>query len=81
MGAQGIVLQPGQGPLSSFTPGRSIVLKLLGGATGDSITLFEETIAAGTKITFHLYHDRTLVCPRWTLASSIWGSNQFGALQ
>ncbi len=36
MGAQGIVVQPGQGPVSSFTRGRSIVLKLLGGATSDS---------------------------------------------
>ena len=31
MGAQGIVVQPGQGPVLNFTPGRSIVLKLLGG--------------------------------------------------
>jgi quercetin dioxygenase-like cupin family protein len=43
--------------VSSFTPGRSIVLKLLGGATGDSIMMFEETIPAGTKSTFHLHHD------------------------
>ena len=57
MGAQGIVVPPGQGLVSSFTPGRSIVLKLLGGATGDNIMLFEETIPAGTKSTFHLHHD------------------------
>src|ERR1700730_2922911 len=57
MGAQGLVVQPGEGPVSSFTPGRSIVLKLLGGATGDSIMMFEETVPAGTKSTFHLHHD------------------------
>jgi quercetin dioxygenase-like cupin family protein len=57
MGAQGIVVQPGQGPVLSFTPGRSIVLKLLGGETGDSIMMFEETIPAGTKSTFHLHRD------------------------
>ncbi len=57
MGAQGIVVQPGQGPVSSFTPGRSIVLKLRGGETGDSIMMFEETIPAGTKSTFHLHRD------------------------
>jgi hypothetical protein len=43
--------------VSSFTPGRSIVLKLLGGATGDSIMVFEEIIPAGTKSTLHLHHD------------------------
>ncbi len=57
MGAQGIVVQPGQGAVSSFSPGRSIVLKLQGGETCDSIMMFEETIPAGTKSTFHLHHD------------------------
>jgi len=57
MAMQGIVDQPGQGPVSSFTPGRSIVLKLLGSATGDSIMMFEETIPAGTKSTFHLHRE------------------------
>ena len=57
MSPQGIVVQPGEGPVSSFTPGRSIVIKLLGGATGDSIMIFEETIPAGTKSTFHLHRD------------------------
>ena len=28
MGVQGIVVQPGEGPVTSFTPGRSIVMKL-----------------------------------------------------
>ena len=59
MGAQGIVVQPGEGLVSnsSTTPGRSYALKLLGGATGDSIMMFEETVPAGTKSTFHLHHD------------------------
>src|SRR5207302_6943489 len=57
MAAQGIVVQPGEGLVSSNTPGRSYALKLLGGATGDSIMMFEETVPAGTKSTFHLHRD------------------------
>ena len=57
MSTRGVVVQPGQGPVSSFTPGRAIILKLLNGATDDSIMLFEETIPAGTKSTLHLHHD------------------------
>ena len=57
MGAQGIVVQPGEGQVSSTTPGREFALKLLGGATGDSIMIFEETVPAGTKSTLHLHHD------------------------
>jgi quercetin dioxygenase-like cupin family protein len=57
MDGQGIVVQPGEGPVSSFTPGRSIVIKLLGGATGGSVMMFEETLPAGTKSTFHLHRD------------------------
>jgi len=57
MAAQGIVVQPGQGQVSSTTPGREFALKLLGGATGDSIMIFEETVPAGTKSTLHLHHD------------------------
>jgi uncharacterized cupin superfamily protein len=57
MDAQGIVVLPGQGQVSSMTPGRSVTLKLLGGATGDSVMIFEETVPAETKSTFHLHHD------------------------
>ena len=57
MATQGIVVQPGEGLVSSNTPGRSYALKLLGGATGDSIMLFEETVPAGTRSTFHLHRD------------------------
>ena len=54
MAARGIVVPPDQGPVS---PGRSFSLKLRGGETGDSIMMFEESIPAGTKSTFHLHHD------------------------
>ena len=54
MDAQGIVVPPRQDPVS---PGRSFSLKLRGGETGGSIMLFEETVPAGTKSTFHLHHD------------------------
>jgi len=59
MAAQGIVVQPGEGLVSSSSnpPGRSYALKLLGGATGDSIMMFEETVPAGTKSTLHLHRD------------------------
>src|SRR6266480_2571035 len=54
MDALNTVVSPGQGPVS---PGRSFSLKLGGGETGDSIMMFEETVPAGTKSTFHLHHD------------------------
>jgi quercetin dioxygenase-like cupin family protein len=49
-----IAVPPRQAPAS---PGRWFSLKLRGGETGDSIMMFEETIPAGTKSTFHLHHD------------------------
>lgn len=57
MGAQGIVVEPGQGPALTMSPGRSAELKLMGGATGGSVMMFEETVPAGTRSTFHLHHD------------------------
>lgn len=57
MDAKGIVVPPGQGAVLDMGPGRSAALKLLGAATGDSIMVFEETVPAGTKSTFHLHHD------------------------
>ncbi len=54
MDTRGIVVPPGGGPAS---PGRSFSLKLRGGETGDSIMMFEETVPAGTKSTFHLHRD------------------------
>src|SRR5438093_5314078 len=57
MGAQGVVVLPGQGSVWNVSPGRSLVLKLLGGATEGSIMLFEETVPTETKSWFHLHHD------------------------
>jgi quercetin dioxygenase-like cupin family protein len=57
MGTQGVVVQPGHGAVLNMAPGRSAILKLLGGETGDSIMVFEEIVPAGTKSTFHLHHD------------------------
>jgi quercetin dioxygenase-like cupin family protein len=54
MDAPDVVVPPGRGPVS---PGRSFSLKLRGGETGDSIMMFEETIPAGTKSTYHLHRD------------------------
>src|SRR6266436_8554985 len=39
------------------SPGRSFSLKLRGGETAGSIMMFEETVPAGTKSTFHLHRD------------------------
>jgi quercetin dioxygenase-like cupin family protein len=38
-------------------PGRTFSLKLRGGETGGSIMVFEATVPAGTKSTFHLHRD------------------------
>jgi quercetin dioxygenase-like cupin family protein len=55
--ARGIVVQAGEGPEHSYTPGRSTTIKLTGDATGGSVMLFEQSIPAGTKSTFHRHHD------------------------
>jgi len=57
MTKRGIVIRAGQGPASSVTPGRAVILTLLRGVTDDSIMLFEETIPVGTRSTYHLHHD------------------------
>ena len=54
MDTRGIVAPPGQDPVSL---GRSFSLRLRGGETGESVMMFEETVPAGTKSTFHLHHD------------------------
>jgi len=54
MGTPNVAVPPGQG---STSPGRSFALKLRGGETGGSIMMFEQTVPAGTKSTFHLHHD------------------------
>ncbi len=40
-----------------FRRARSVALRLLGEATVDSIMMFEETVPAVTKSTFHLHRD------------------------
>jgi quercetin dioxygenase-like cupin family protein len=57
MGAHGVVVLPGQGAVWNVSPGRALVLKLLGEATAGSVMLFEETVPAGTKSFFHLHYD------------------------
>ena len=57
MDTKGFVVPPGGGSVLNMAPGRSAALKLLGGETGDSIMLFEETAPVGTETTFHLHHD------------------------
>ncbi len=54
MGTPNLAVPPGQDTIS---PGRTFSLKLRGGETGGSIMMFEETVPAGTKSTFHLHHD------------------------
>src|SRR5258706_7350771 len=54
MGTRTTAVPPGQ---DSTSPGRSFSLKLRGGETGGSIMMFEKTVPAGTKSTFHLHHD------------------------
>jgi len=57
MGTQGIVVQPEQGLVANYAPGRSIVLKLRCDETDGSIMMFEVTAPVGTKSTLHLHHD------------------------
>lgn len=45
---------PGDAPASS---GRTTSLKLRGGETGGSLMMFEQTMPAGTKSTFHRHRD------------------------
>ena len=69
MDAKGFVVPPGGGSILSMAPGRSSALKLLGGDTGDSIMLFEETAPIGAETTFHLHRDSDEVA--WVLSGEI----------
>ena len=53
---KGIVVPPGGGKHLEESPGRVMAMKLFGRDTGQSITLFEQTIPAGTKSWLHLHH-------------------------
>ena len=54
---QGIVIQPGQGPVATYSPGRSSILKLQCDETEGSIMMFEATAPIGAKSTLHLHRD------------------------
>jgi quercetin dioxygenase-like cupin family protein len=54
MGTPNVAAPPGQ---AAASPGRSVSLKLRGGDTGGSLMMFEQTLPAGTKSTFHRHHD------------------------
>jgi quercetin dioxygenase-like cupin family protein len=54
---KGFVVPAGGGKhLEMSAPGRFADLKLMREQTGDSVMLFEESLPAGTKSTFHLHH-------------------------
>jgi quercetin dioxygenase-like cupin family protein len=57
MEMKGFIVPPGGGSVLDMAPGRFAALKLLGGETGNSIMLFEETAPAGTDTTFHLHRE------------------------
>jgi quercetin dioxygenase-like cupin family protein len=57
MDTKGLVVLPGQGPVWDMAPGRSAVLKLLGGETADSVMMFEEVAPRGTATPVHLHRD------------------------
>ena len=70
MVTKGFVIPPGGGKHhASPSPGRFFDLKLLGGETGDSIMLFEETLPAGTTSLYHLHHDSDEVA--WVLEGEL----------
>jgi quercetin dioxygenase-like cupin family protein len=56
--SKGFVVPAGGGRhLDMSAPGRFADLKLLREQTADSVMLFEESLPAGTKSTFHLHRD------------------------
>jgi quercetin dioxygenase-like cupin family protein len=57
METQGVVVPPGEGRIWQMAPDRCSALKLVGGDTGGSVMMFEETAPPGTETTFHRHHD------------------------
>jgi len=55
--AKGFVVPPEGGRILDMGPDRSAALKLLNGATAESVMLFVETAPLGTETTFHLHRD------------------------
>jgi len=57
MNTNGFVVPVAGGPILDLAPCRFSTLKLVGGLTGDSVMMFEETAPHGTETTFHLHSD------------------------
>ncbi len=55
--AKGIVVPPGGGKHLEEAPGHIMAMKLFGRETSESITMFEQTVPAGTKSWLHVHHD------------------------
>jgi hypothetical protein len=62
MEAKGFVVPPGQGRVWKMAAGRSSALKLLGGETGESVMMFEETAPSGTLMLRLLVPSPTQPC-------------------
>jgi quercetin dioxygenase-like cupin family protein len=69
MSEKGFVVAPGGGSVLDIAPGRSAALKLMSGATANSIMLFEETAPSGVETNFHLHRDSDEVA--WVLSGEI----------
>jgi quercetin dioxygenase-like cupin family protein len=69
MSEKGFVVPPGGGSVLDMAPSRSAALKLMSGATANSIMLFEETAPSGVETNFHLHRDSDEVA--WVLSGEI----------
>jgi quercetin dioxygenase-like cupin family protein len=63
--SKGVVVPPGGGKHLEESPGRIMSMKLFGHETGESVTLFEQTVPAGIKSWLHMHHDSDEVA--WVL--------------
>jgi len=65
--SKGVVVPPGGGKHLEEKSGQVMSMKLFGRETGQSVTLFEQTVPAGSKNSWlHLHHDSDEVA--WVLA-------------
>lgn len=56
--SKGVVVPPGGGKRLEEKSGQAMSMKLFGRETGESVTLFEQTVPAGSKSSwFHLHRD------------------------
>jgi len=56
MGANGVVVLPGQESVWKMEPDRTATFKLLSEQTGNRVSVFEELIPAGFGTALHLHH-------------------------